>query len=83
MHTISLSQKYGYDAGQNYNNSREYVDINAFAEHIKETRSLPGAYAFVGLDYFPSFFGKGKPKTMELIARNTLFNECFQLFWRA
>ena len=78
-HHFTKSQLW-YDAGQAYNNTREYLDIKAFANHIKETRSLAGSYAFVGLDYSPSFFGKGKIRPMELIRKTERFNECFQLF---
>ena len=78
-HHFTKSQLW-YDAGQAYNNTREYVDIKAFADHIKETKSLAGAYAFVGLDYSQSFFGTGKIRPMEIIRKNAKFNECFEIF---
>ena len=72
--------KLSYDAGLDHNNSREFMYINALTEHVEYPQSLARAYAFVGLDYSPSFFGKGKVCPLEVMRKPEKFIECFELF---
>ena len=72
IHHLQNSQLW-YDAGNNYDNSREYVDVNLLAEKINFRTALSGAYGVLGNDYTPAFFGRGKVKPLELVIKNQKF----------
>ena len=76
VHHLSNSHLW-YDSGLDYDNSREHVDITSLSRSINYTKSLAGAYAFLGIDYSPAFFGKGKVKPLEnMTMKNKMFG-CF------
>ena len=58
----------------------EYVDITAISNHLENPRWLAASYAFLGLDYSPSFFGKGKVRPLSLIQKTEEFQNCFATF---
>ena len=66
-----------YDAGQDHDNTREYIDITTLQHNMSYTRALPGAYGFLDNDYSPAFFGKGKVKPLQLIISNEKFKVAF------
>ena len=68
IHHLQNSQLW-YDAGNNYDNSREYVDVNLLAEKINFRTALPGAYGLLVNDYTPA----GKVKPLELVIKNQKF----------
>ena len=49
-----------YDWGHNYDNSRQCIKIKKLVSNVQKFSSLPGLYAFLGNDYTPAFFGRGK-----------------------
>ena len=48
------------DSDHNHANSRECLKIKKLVSNVQNDSSLPGLYAFLGNDYTPAFFGKGK-----------------------
>ena len=54
------------DSGHNYNNSRECINIKKLVSNVQNVSSLPSLYAFLGNDYTPEFFEKGKVKPMQI-----------------
>ena len=55
-----------YDAGLEFDNTREYVDVTSLSTSIHYTRSLAGCYAFFGNDYLPAFLGKERSGLLKL-----------------
>ena len=49
-----------YDWEHNYGNSRQCIKIKKFVSNVQKFSSLPSFYAFLGNDYTPAFFGRGK-----------------------
>ena len=49
-----------YDWEHNYGNSRQCIKIKKFVSNVQKFSSLPSFYAFLGNDYTPEFFGRGK-----------------------
>ena len=76
VHHLSNSHLW-YDSGLDYDNSREHVDITSLSRSINYTKSLAGAYAFLGIDYSPAFFGKGKVKPLEIMTMKNKFLDAF------
>ena len=66
-----------YDSGYNYGNSRECINIKKLVCNVKNVSSLPGLYAFLGNDYTPAFFGKGKVKPMQIAVKKEKFDNAF------
>ena len=66
-----------YDSGYNYGNSRECINIKKLVCNVKNVSSLPGLYAFLGNDYTPAFFGKGKVKPMQIAVKKEKFANAF------
>ena len=58
-----------YSAGQDYNNTRRNVNIGELAQSMNNTASLAGIYIFLGSDYTPSFFRKGKVRPIEIMKK--------------
>ena len=54
------------DSGHNYNNSRECINIKKLVSNVQNVSSLPSLYVFLGNDYAPEFFEKGKVKPMQI-----------------
>ena len=76
VHHLSNSHLW-YDSGLDYDNSREHVDITSLSRSRNYTKSLAGAYAFLGIDYSPAFFGKGKVKPLEIMTMKNKFLDAF------
>ena len=45
--------------------------------NVQNVSSLPGLYAFLGNDYTPAFFGKGKVKPMQIAIKKEKFANAF------
>ena len=45
--------------------------------NVQNVSSLPGLYAFLGDDYTPAFFGKGKVKPMQTAIKKEKFANVF------
>ena len=66
-----------YSAGQNYNNTRRNVNIQELAQSIDNNAGLAGAYIFLGSDYTPAFFRKGKIRPLEIMKKVPKFAKFF------
>ena len=66
-----------YDSGYNYDNSRECINIKKLVRNVQNVSSLPGLHAFLGNDYTPAFFGKGKVKPMQIAVEKEKFANAF------
>ena len=66
------------DSGLDYNNSRKFVDITHVSQSLEHLRSLPGIYAFTGMDYMPSFHGKGKIRQITIMKSQERFVKAFE-----
>ena len=66
-----------YDSGYNYGNSRECINIKKLVRNVQNVSSLPGLHAFLGNDYTPAFFGKGKVKPMQIAVKKEKFANAF------
>ena len=69
VHHLSNSHLW-YDSGLDY-------DITSLSRSINYTKSLAGAYAFLGIDYSPAFFGKGKVEPLEIMTMKNKFLDGF------
>ena len=66
------------DAGLGYNNSRGLIYIKSLCQSLSYLHSIPGIYAFTGIDYMPSFYGKGKVKPIKLMKSQARFLDAFK-----
>ena len=53
-------------------NKLRYVDVTQIFEQLGPSlcRSLPGFHAFIGCDYNPAFFKKGKQRSFNIMKKN-------------
>ena len=72
------NSKLWYDCGLDFNNSREFIDIDGLKKNLPYATALAGIYGFLGNDYSPAFFKKGKVKPIEIMARNEKFIAAFE-----
>ena len=75
-HKITKSSLW-YSAGQNYNSTRRNVNIQELAQSIDNNAGLAGAYIFLGSDYTPAFFRKGKIRPLEIMKKVPKFAKFF------
>ena len=47
-------------------------------QSLSYSHSIPGIYAFTGIDYMPSFYGKGKVRPLKLMKSQTRFSNAFK-----
>ena len=66
------------DAGLDYNNSRKFINIKSLCQSLSYSHSVPAIYAFIGIDYMPSFYGKGKVRPIKLTKSQTRFSNAFK-----
>ena len=69
-----------YNSGHNYDNSRKCINIKKLGPKLVSTVqnifSLPSLYVFLGNDYTPAFFGKGKVKPMQIAIKKRKNRQC-------
>ena len=68
------------DTGLDFNDTRKLINIKAMSESIKDVNALAGIYAFTGVDYLPSFYGKGKIKPKKIMSNEEIFVKVFETF---
>ena len=66
------------DTGLDYNNSRRFINIRSLCQSLSYSHSIPGIYAFTGIDYMPSFYGKCKGRPTKLMKSHTRFLNAFK-----
>ena len=72
-----LSSEVWYESGLDYNNSREYLSITKLYQTMENPEAWIGLYSFLGNDYTPAFYGKGKVRPTNLALKDTKFVKVF------
>ena len=67
-----------YDSGIDSNKWHECLDVTKLHKSIDYVDALPGIYAFTGNDFTPTFYRKGKIKTIMLICKHERFINAFK-----
>ena len=55
-----FSSEVWYELGLDYNNTREYLSIAKLKQTMENPETWIGLYSFLGNDYTPAFYEKGK-----------------------
>ena len=66
-----------YESGIVYNNTREYLPITKLNKTMENPEAWIGLYSFLGNDYTPAFYGKGKVRPINLALSDTKFVKVF------
>ena len=66
-----------YESGIVYNNTREYLPITKLNKAMENPEAWIGLYSFLGNDYTPAFYGKGKVLPINLALSDTKFVKVF------
>ena len=58
-----------FDTGLDSDNSHNYVDISKLSKELDYVKTLPGIYAYTGIDYLPIFCRKGNVRPLLLMTK--------------
>ena len=65
-----LQSQLWFDAGLDYDNSRNHIDMSRLSKELDYVKVLPIIYAYTGICVLPTFYRKKKVRPLLLITKN-------------